>query len=63
MGRALRETTAAEQSLRAQIMACNQSTAGIVAEISARLAQDQTELSGKAQHTLATMHQRTARGF
>lgn len=57
------DTTAAEQSLQARIMACNQSIDGIVTEISARLAQDQTALSGKAQHTLATMHRRAARSF
>ncbi|WP_147918133.1 hypothetical protein [Ruania zhangjianzhongii] len=54
------ETEAAERSLRSQIMACNHSIAGIVEEISARLAQDQTELSGKAEQTLAAMHRRVA---
>ena len=61
-GASAADTTAAEHSLRAQIMACNQSTAGIVEEISARLAADRTELSGKAQHGLSTMHQRVAHG-
>ena len=57
-GATIDETEAAERTLRSRIMACNHSIAGIVEEISARLAQDQTELSGKAQHTLTAMHQR-----
>lgn len=52
------ETEAAERTLRSQIMACNHSIACIIEEISARLAQDQTELSSKAQQTLTAMHQR-----
>lgn len=52
---------AAYDTLRARIMACNGSIAGIVEEISARLAADEVELSDKAQRTLAAMHRRVAR--
>ncbi|HIV58096.1 MAG TPA: hypothetical protein H9902_09080 [Candidatus Stackebrandtia faecavium] len=53
--------SAAEQSLHARIMTCNSSIAGIVDEITLRLSQDETELSSKAQQTLAAMHGRVAR--
>lgn len=59
-GATTNEAEAAERTLRSRIMACNHSIAGIVEEISARLAQDQTQLSDRAQHTLAAMHQRIA---
>lgn len=54
-------TTAAERVLRARVMTCNHSISGIVEEISERLSEDQTELSGKAQQTLAAMHRRVVR--
>lgn len=52
---------AADDSLRARIMACNGSIAGIIEEISARLSSDEVELSEKARLSLAAMHRRAAR--
>lgn len=53
-------TAAARRSLRARVMACNHSISGIVDEISARLSEDESQLSEKAQKTLAAMHRRAA---
>lgn len=48
----------ADDLLRARIMACNVSIAGIIEEISARLSSDEVELSEKARLALAALHRR-----
>lgn len=60
-GASREELEAAEHTLHARIMTCNQSIAGIIEEISSRLAEDETELSETAQRTLAAMTRRVPR--